>query len=97
MVNMALLARRMQMDTDDPDCSMEDGIRRGLEYAAGLPEAAMEWPPGSGASPAERLFQLQVLYKFLAGVDDGSSPVLQPGESFEDSVIHLLIPTDPTE
>jgi hypothetical protein len=97
MINMALLARRMQLDTDDPGCSMEDGIRRGLEYVAGRPEATMQWPSGSGNSPAERQFQLQVLYKFLAGPDDGRDPFPRSRDMFQSSVIHLLITTDPTE
>ena len=97
MINMALLARRMQLDTDDSRCSMEDGIRRGLEYVAGLPEAAMHWPSGSGDSLADRRFQLRVLYEFLAGTNDRPDPVPQSRDMFESSVIHLLIPTGPTE
>ena len=89
MVNVALLARRMGLETDAAECSIEDGIRRGLEFVA-------NWPDGPEEAAAERLFELVLVYHFLAGTDPGQNPPLPPAGAFERSVIHLLLPTDPT-
>ena len=96
MTNMALLARRMQLDTDAADCSMEDGIRRGLAYIAGQPASGKDWPSGPGDASGETLFQLLVLYHLLSGTDPGRDPALQARGAFDSSVIHLLAPTDTT-
>lgn len=96
MTNMALLARRMHLETDAADCSIEDGIRRGLEYVARSPATRLDWPDGSEAAAEERLFELVLIYHFLAGTEPGQSPPPPPAGAFERSVIHLLLPIDPT-
>ena len=96
MANVMLLARRMQLDTDAAECSIEDGIRRGLAYVAGHPATGMDWPAGPGDNAGRGLYELLVLYHYLAGPDHGRDPALHPRGAFESAMIHLLLPTEPT-
>ena len=86
----------MRLDTDAADCSIEDGIRRGLAFVADRRAIGKDWPSGADDLHDERLYPLVILYHFLAGTDDSHAPAIEQLDAHESSVIHLLLPTDPS-
>ena len=95
MINMALLARRMGLDTNDPDCSIEAGIERGLAFVAERPDSGADWPENPTDPAWRELYELLRVYDHLAGGERFRDALARSGDAFGSSVVNLLLNASP--
>lgn len=96
MLNMALLARRIDEEMLPGHCTDDDRIQRAVEYVAGLGVTGKDWPQQPADPAYEPVFELLLLMHQLTNDASYQDKAMDTGRAFEHSVIHLLLPTQTT-
>jgi len=93
MVNMALFAERMGEKMLPDNCTADHRMQGAVKYLADLGSSDRDWPDRPTDPAYEPVFELLWSMHLLTGDTRYHNMAMDTGRTFEQAVIHLLLPT----